>query len=93
MKIKRLNIHRRGFIKAACAVSAAMIGSPAWLLAQQREAITKKIPATGETLPVIGMGTSRTFDVGDEAPARARLLEVLQAFFDNGGALIDSSPM
>ena len=34
-----------------------------------------------------------TFDVGDDAQARAALLPVLQAFFDQGGALIDSSPM
>jgi aryl-alcohol dehydrogenase-like predicted oxidoreductase len=39
------------------------------------------------------MGTSRTFDAGNDAAVRSRLLEVLQAFFDQGGALIDSSPM
>jgi aryl-alcohol dehydrogenase-like predicted oxidoreductase len=93
MNEQRLRIHRRGFIKVACALPALMSWSPASLLAQQREAIKKRIPSTGETLPVIGMGTSRTFDVGNEPRTRARLLEVLQAFFDNGGAVIDSSPM
>jgi diketogulonate reductase-like aldo/keto reductase len=39
------------------------------------------------------MGSSRTFDVGSTAAERAPLAEVLQAFFDEGGALIDSSPM
>lgn len=93
MNDDHLRMHRRVFIKTACALSAAMLGSPAWLSAQPRALIKKKIPATGEALPVIGMGTSRTFDVGDDAQARAGLREVLQAFFTNGGALIDSSPM
>ncbi len=54
--------------------------------------IEKPIPSTGERIPVIGLGTSITFDV---APVRARsaLAPVLQAFFDRGGTLIDSSPM
>lgn len=54
--------------------------------------IRKPIPSSGEQLPVVGLGTSRTFDA---APGRARaaLVPVLQAFFDRGGTLIDSSPM
>jgi len=39
------------------------------------------------------MGTWLTFDVGDDADARAARAGVLQAFFDQGGALVDSSPM
>jgi len=65
---------------------------PSWLLAKSRQEIKKPIPHSGEMLPVIGMGSSRTFDVS-EAQASAALLPVLQAFFDGGGALIDSSPM
>lgn len=53
----------------------------------------RTIPASGERLPALGMGTWITFDVGDSRTARAALLPVLQAFFDQGGALIDSSPM
>ncbi|MGH6930751.1 MAG: aldo/keto reductase, partial [Dongiaceae bacterium] len=55
--------------------------------------LTKPIPATGEQLPVVGMGSWITFDVGDDAEARAQRVEVMRAFFDEGGALIDSSPM
>ena len=53
---------------------------------------TRVIPSTGERLPVIGLGTWQTFDVGDEAE-RAPLREVLRRFFDGGGRVIDSSPM
>jgi len=54
---------------------------------------TRKIPRSGEELPVIGMGTYRTFDVGDSEEARKPLREVLARLFDGGGRVIDSSPM
>lgn len=39
------------------------------------------------------MGSWITFDVGDDKAARAERVKVLQAFFDAGGAVVDSSPM
>ena len=54
---------------------------------------TKPIPATGEAIPVIGMGTWVTFNVGDDPRARAQRTEVLRTFFEMGGGMIDSSPM
>ena len=53
----------------------------------------RPIPSTGEMLPVIGLGTWQTFDVGATAAARAPLEEVLREFAALGGRLIDSSPM
>jgi len=84
---------RRGFIKAIGGLGLALTCRPAWVAAKPQQLIRKPIPSSGEQLPVIGMGTSRTFDVGDDPQTRAALLPVLQAFFDQGGALIDSSPM
>ena len=55
--------------------------------------LTRKIPSTGEALPVIGMGTWQTFDVGRSSTDRDPLREVLQAFVQGGGRVIDSSPM
>ena len=54
---------------------------------------SRKIPSTGELLPIIGLGTWQTFDVGTEATARAPLEAVLREFAALGGTLIDSSPM
>jgi aryl-alcohol dehydrogenase-like predicted oxidoreductase len=54
---------------------------------------TRTIPSTGEALPVIGLGTWQTFDVGESEPERAPLREVLRRLLDGGGRLIDSSPM
>jgi len=53
----------------------------------------RAIPGSGERLPVIGIGTWQTFDVGGGAAARAALQEVLRAFFAGGGRVVDSSPM
>ena len=55
--------------------------------------IQRAIPSSGELLPVMGMGTSGTFDTEGDPASLATLQEVLQAFFDGGGTVIDSSPM
>lgn len=53
----------------------------------------RPIPASGELLPAIGLGTWRGFDVGASTGARAALAEVLRVLLDAGGTMIDSSPM
>ncbi|HZM46985.1 MAG TPA: aldo/keto reductase [Burkholderiales bacterium] len=53
----------------------------------------RPIPRTGERLPVIGLGTWQTFDVGPNAPERAELTEVMRRFAAQGGRVVDSSPM
>lgn len=55
--------------------------------------LTRRIPSSGETLPVIGLGTWQTFDVGPSDAKRASLEAVLATFVEMGGKLIDSSPM
>jgi len=55
--------------------------------------LSRPIPASGEPLPVIGLGTWQVFDVGADAAARAPLREVLKLFHAGGGRLVDSSPM
>src|SRR4029450_3766384 len=53
----------------------------------------RKIPSSGEMLPVVGCGTWRTFDVGRRPEERAPLAEVLGVLFEAGGSVIDTSPM
>jgi diketogulonate reductase-like aldo/keto reductase len=55
--------------------------------------ITRPIPSSGEALPVIGLGTSQTFDVGGGDADRQPLREVLRLLLDGGGKIIDTSPM
>lgn len=75
-------------------VATAMSGAIGAARAQTASAmITRPIPSSGVQVPVIGLGTWRGFDVGADAAARERLAGVLQALFDSGGRVIDSSPM
>ena len=51
----------------------------------------RRIPSSGELLPVIGLGTSRTFNV--DPGAIGSLVDVMRGFLAAGGTVIDSSPM
>jgi len=53
----------------------------------------RAIPASGEQLPVIGLGTSRVFDIGEEASERDPCREVLRNLLAAGASVVDSSPM
>ncbi len=53
----------------------------------------RPIPRSGEMLPIIGMGTSRTFDTSASEDNLMRLTEVMRVFLEGGGRLLDSSPM
>jgi aryl-alcohol dehydrogenase-like predicted oxidoreductase len=85
---------RRRFL-ALSGGAAAALAHPHARAANTRDLrmLTRPIPSTGEPLPVIGLGTWQTFDVGGEAAARKPLGEVLQVFFDAGARVLDSSPM
>src|SRR5258708_21622398 len=63
---------------------------PAALHQEKKRIHVKSIPSTGEQMPVIGLGTWQTCDVGDDAGARAPLRDVLKLL---NGNLVDSSPM
>jgi aryl-alcohol dehydrogenase-like predicted oxidoreductase len=55
--------------------------------------LKRAIPRSGERLPVIGLGTWQTFDVGSRASERTELKEVLRALVEAGASVVDSSPM
>lgn len=55
--------------------------------------LTRPIPSSGEKLPVIGLGTWRTFDVDLTSDNRRQLGDVLSLFMKLGGRVIDTSPM
>ena len=85
---------RRLLLKSLAAIGTCAAIDPAALLADARGAlITRRIPSSGEDLPVVGMGSWITFNVGNDPVARDRCAAVMKAFFESGGRLIDSSPM
>lgn len=81
---------RRKFLRAAIGAAAlAATGESA----MAREPLRNPVPRTGEQLPVIGLGTWQTFDVGAAPSAREPLRQVLRDFVRLGGSVVDSSPM
>ena len=93
MKLFNDEFSRREFLQTSAAASLMVSFVPGFALAAESTAIKKTIPSTGERLSVIGLGTSRTFNVDSDKAVTSPLMAVMQAFFDNGGQLIDSSPM
>lgn len=80
---------RRDFVKLAAAAGLL----PELSLAEGKSMMTRKIPASGEELPVIGLGTWQVFDVEstpEEVSLRKRIVDLL---IDHGGSLLDTSPM
>jgi diketogulonate reductase-like aldo/keto reductase len=75
----------------AAAGGVALLGARAGLA--QTAPLTKPVPSTGEALPLIGLGSWITFNVGDDKVARDACAEVMGTFFADGGRMIDSSPM
>ena len=84
-------ISRRAVLGAAAAAASSVFG-PLMALAQTGT-LTRAIPSSGEQLPVIGLGSWITFNVGNDPQLRDECAEVMRAFFNAGGRLIDSSPM
>lgn len=89
-------IKRRKLLKLM-ATGAATLAWPFGTLGAARplpaDLIQKPIPAGKEALTVIGMGTWRTFNVGSDPLLREQRTQVLDEFFQQGGQMVDSSPM
>jgi len=82
---------RRDVLRTGAALG--LLASSPWLLAAPADSLlTRKVPGSGEALPVIGAGTSGSFEVETGSAEYQRLQQVLQAFFAGGGRIIDTSP-
>lgn len=86
---------RREFLELMALSTAALAlpSSPFFSQAAETKALTKKIPKSGTMIPVIGMGTWITFNVGTNEKLKNKRAEVAKEFFAHGGGMIDSSPM
>ncbi len=91
--MNRRTISRLIFLKQSSAASLSLL-IPGFMNGQQTgKMVTRKILSSGEMIPAIGLGSWITFDVGDSAAERKPMKNVLKAFVDAGGKVIDSSPM
>jgi aryl-alcohol dehydrogenase-like predicted oxidoreductase len=82
---------RRDVLCTLAGAVAGVTGTPP--AAAAATMLTRTVPSSGELLPVIGMGTWQTFNVGPRAQDRKVLEQVLREFVELGGRVLDSSPM
>ncbi len=73
--------------KAVAPPAAAKAAAPA-----AGALLMRAIPSSGEKVPVIGVGTSGSYEVAIDSAEYAALKDVLKTFFDGGGTVIDTSP-
>ncbi|HEY0647953.1 aldo/keto reductase [Phenylobacterium sp.] len=76
---------------AGCARAPAEAQEPAKM--DTTPLITRKIPSSGEALPIVGLGTWQAFDIAPGGEDWAQAREALNAFAERGGKVVDSSPM
>lgn len=86
------SLQRRTVLKMLCAFAGMGLTSACGGV-RDAQVIRRKIPSSGEGLPIVGLGTSRVFDVDESPEARAPLLKVLQHLTEEGGSVVDTSPM
>jgi aryl-alcohol dehydrogenase-like predicted oxidoreductase len=82
---------RRDWISMTLGAGAALAFDPTDLLAQGK-LLTRPVPATGEQLPVIGLGSSATFSQVARKEDFTALREVLKTLVDRGGTVFDTAP-
>jgi aryl-alcohol dehydrogenase-like predicted oxidoreductase len=87
-----MQLSRRELLKAGIGVGASLFLPSTDLLAQAGPLIQKKIPSTGESLPIVGLGTARRYEAVTTEAERAPLRETLREFKALGGKVVDSSP-
>ncbi|HEX7233232.1 MAG TPA: aldo/keto reductase [Candidatus Binatia bacterium] len=87
-----MSLNRRELLKIGVYAGASVLLRSGSLLAQPERLIQKKIPSTGETIPVIGVGTARRYEEITTEEAKAPLRDTLRQFKELGGKVIDSSP-
>lgn len=85
---------RRDSLKLSLLAGLGLSIQPSYGFFNSKDKVqTRPIPKSGEALPVVGLGTWQTFDVGSAVEKRKLLTEVLTQLYDFGGSVIDSSPM
>ncbi|WP_457660723.1 aldo/keto reductase [Sinorhizobium medicae] len=87
-----MTITRRAVVRGlGIGMSMPFMARPA--MSQAAGLMARSIPKTGEALPLVGLGTWITFNVGDNSVLMDECAAVIAAFFEGGGRMIDCSPM
>ena len=87
-----MDVTRAEFLKLA-AGAAALVAAPRGASAADAPLLKRKIPKSGEEIPVIGLGTAYEFSHAADEAAFAARRDVIRALLDGGGAVIDTAPV
>lgn len=88
----KLSLRRRRILQSMLALGGGA-ALPLRAAAEAAAPLTRRIPSSGEAIPLVGLGSWITFNVGNDRAARAECAAVMREFFAAGGRVIDSSPM
>jgi len=84
---------RRASLASLAGLAVWGLGRPLPGQAAAATPLLRTIPSSGEAIPVVGLGSWITFNVGQDAAGLAASTDVIRAFLAGGGRMIDSSPM
>jgi aryl-alcohol dehydrogenase-like predicted oxidoreductase len=87
-----MKITRRKMLEVSAGAGAALFLTRFPAFAQSPSILSRTIPSSGEAIPAVGLGSARTFNVGESAAERAPLKEVLRLFREAGGTVFDTAP-
>lgn len=88
MQVDRRQVLKAGFLAGAAGPLAVLPGQAA-----VPKVLTRRVASTGERMPLVGLGSWITFNVGHDQKLRDESAAVIGAFLEGGGRMIDSSPM
>jgi aryl-alcohol dehydrogenase-like predicted oxidoreductase len=87
-----MNLSRRTFLRAGAGAGAALLLPTVRVNGHAGALLQKKIPSSGESLPIIGIGTARRYEQIKTDAEKVPLRETIRQFKELGGKVIDSSP-
>lgn len=87
MLTRRSYLRNSALLAAACTLPASLLGA-----FEKQALITRAIPKTGETIPIVGLGSSASFRQVAEQTDVSALKAVMQTMLDNGGTVLDTAP-
>jgi aryl-alcohol dehydrogenase-like predicted oxidoreductase len=87
-----MKLNRRTFLKTGIGAGAALLLPRGSRAAESGPLLQKKIPSSGETIPIIGIGTARRYEDVKSADEKIPLRDTIRRFSELGGKVIDTAP-
>jgi aryl-alcohol dehydrogenase-like predicted oxidoreductase len=87
-----MKLGRRSFLKAGMGAGATLLLRSGARAAQSAPLLQKKIPSSGESIPIIGIGTARRYENIKSDDEKIPLRDTIRRFSELGGKVIDTAP-